>query len=433
MRVAVAGAGPIGLMVSGALARRGHDVTVVDRDRGPGVETWDRQGVMQFRHAHAFRAQVHEALATLWPEALERWASTAEPITVPTPDGERVLGMRSRRSTFERALRAAAAETDGLEMVTGHVDRLDVEQDRVRGLEVDGTTIRAELVVDATGRRGLRRQEVAAAAGDCGIAYVNRGYRLLPGAEPGPITMPMGYVASFDGYQILLFPHEQGHFTVVFVRATADDDLCLLHDAAGFAAACRAVPALALWTDPDRSAPTTEVMVGGALRNVYRAARTRDGLVSVGDAVATTTPTAGRGISLGALQVQALTRLLEEGAGDPAGTDDAVRAFDAWCDEQVRPWVDDHVEADTAQARRFRGAGVDPDRLTAADIAAVADVDPSLMPVVGPYLGMAALPQSLEPLRDRARELYASGWRPRYGEGPSRDRLVEVVRRAVRG
>jgi 2-polyprenyl-6-methoxyphenol hydroxylase-like FAD-dependent oxidoreductase len=433
MRVAVAGAGPAGLMVSGALARRGHDVTVVDRDPGPGHDTWDRRGVMQFRHAHAFRPQVHEALGNLWPEALERWALTAEPISVPTPAGERIVGVLSRRSTFERALRAAVAETDGVDLVTGHVDRFVVEEDRVCGLEVDGATVRADLVVDATGRRGLRRRAVAGAAGDCGIAYVNRGYRLVPGAEPGPTTMPIGYVASFDGYQILLFQHEQGHFTVVFVRATADDDLCLLHETAGFEAACRAVPALALWTDPERSAPTTEVMVGGALRNVYRAPRTTDGLVAVGDAVATTTPTAGRGIALAALQVQALARLLDERAGDPGATDDAVRAFDAWCDEQVRPWVDAHVEADTAQARHFRGADVDPERLTAADIAAIADADPSLMPVVGPYLGMAALPQSLEPLRDRARELYASGWRPAYGEGPSRDRLVEVVRRAVRG
>lgn len=431
MHVAVAGAGPTGLMVSGALARHGHDVTLVDRDPGPVDEVWDRRGVMQFRHAHAFRGQVHETLAGLWPEALQRWASVAEPVRMPTPAGERVVGMRSRRSTFERSLRAAVEEADGVVTTTGHVDRLVVEQDRVRGLEVAGRFVRADLVVDATGRQGLRRHDVAEAEGDCGIAYVNRGYRLVPGAEPGPTTMPLGYAGSFDGYQVLVFPHERGHFTVVFIRATADRDLRMLHEQAGFEAACRAVPALALWTDPQRSAPTTEVMVGGALRNVYHGARTRDGLVSVGDAVATTTPTAGRGIAMAALQVGALTRVLDERAGNQRGTDDAVEAFDTWCDEQVRPWVDDHVEADTSRAERFRGADVDPDRLTTADIAAAADADPSLAPAVGPYLGMQVLPASLEPLRGRAREIYASGWRPPYGEGPTRDQLVTVVRRSL--
>lgn len=35
MRVIVVGAGPIGLFSGMALARRGHDVTIVDRDGGP--------------------------------------------------------------------------------------------------------------------------------------------------------------------------------------------------------------------------------------------------------------------------------------------------------------------------------------------------------------------------------------------------------------
>lgn len=434
MRVAVAGAGPTGLMLSAALARRGHGVTLVDRDPGPvRDEEWDRRGVMQFRHAHAFRPQVHEVLAEVWPEALESWASVADAMRVPTDGGDRIVGVRSRRSTFERVLRENLPSVNGVEMLTGHVDGFLHDGSRVSGLEVEGRQVVADLVVDATGRRGLRRRDVADTEGDCGIAYVNRGYRLHPGAEPGPTTMPIGWAGSFDGYQVLLFQHESGHYTLVFVRATADDELRMLHKTAGFEAACGAVPALREWTDGARSAPTTEVMVGGALRNVYRAPRQHDGLVAVGDSVTTTTPSAGRGIAMCAMQVAALTRLLEQHDGGPRDGDQAARAFDAWCAQQMHPWVRDHVEADRTQAERFRGADLDLDRLTTADIAAIPGADPSLAPAVGPYLGMAALPATVEPLRDRAREIYRSGWRPAYAEGPTREQLVDVLRRAVTG
>jgi hypothetical protein len=55
--------------------------------------------------------------------------------------------------------------------------------------------------------------------------------------------------------------------------------------------ACRVDP-------PDRARPTTSVLVGGALWNVYRRQAAVPGLVAVGDSVATTTPTRGRGIAM---------------------------------------------------------------------------------------------------------------------------------------
>ena len=56
VRVAIIGAGPTGLFLGAALQRRGHAVTVVDRDGGPEPDgSWPRKGVMQFHHAHAFR------------------------------------------------------------------------------------------------------------------------------------------------------------------------------------------------------------------------------------------------------------------------------------------------------------------------------------------------------------------------------------------
>ena len=69
MRSLIVGAGPTGLYTAIALARRGHQVTVIDRDPGPGDgQRWDRKGVMQFHHPHFFRQQVADALLAEMPE-----------------------------------------------------------------------------------------------------------------------------------------------------------------------------------------------------------------------------------------------------------------------------------------------------------------------------------------------------------------------------
>jgi glycine/D-amino acid oxidase-like deaminating enzyme len=97
MRIAIIGAGPTGLFLGAALARRGHAVTAVDRDAGPAADGgWPRRGVMQFHHAHAFRRQVVQALQAEAPEAYEGWcAAGAEPIRMRRPDGaEALVGMR---------------------------------------------------------------------------------------------------------------------------------------------------------------------------------------------------------------------------------------------------------------------------------------------------------------------------------------------------
>jgi len=320
MRVLVLGSGPTGLLTGAALVERGHEVISVDRDPGPAADgNWRRRGVMQFEHAHGFRPQVADVLQRRWPSAYDAWMGAgAEPMMVDIPEaGARIVGSRSRRSVLERALRSAASVTPRMTLHVGHVDGLLVDDGRVRGAVVDKVPLTADLVVDASGRSSrIDRTTDPELEGLCGLAYVDRTYQLVPGAEPGPMDNPLGSFSEYDGYQVLLFLHDAGHFSVLFVCPTADDALKPLRLDAVFDAACRAVPALALWTDPDRARPTSSVMVGGALRNVYRCQRGPAGLVSVGDVVATTTPTRGRGVAMGFTQVDAHLGLLDDGA-DP--------------------------------------------------------------------------------------------------------------------
>lgn len=385
---------------------------------------------MQFAHAHNFRPQVTWLLQTQWPEAFRVWCSLGpEPLDLGPlgPPGGPVV-VHSRRATYERALRLAAADVPGLSLRVGHVDRLVEDGGRVVGAVVDGARHDADLVVDASGRSSRLGGSLPTLGGDCGMAYVDRSYRLRPGAEPGPVTNLIGWFGSFDGYQALLFPQELGHFSVVLIRPTADAALKQLRHRGAFEAACRAIPVLAEWTDADRALPESDVLVGGALRNVYRSQRMVPGLVAIGDAVSTTTPTAGRGVAMASMQVEALLALIDGGAQPET----IAEPFGAWCDENIAPWVADHIATDDASVERWQGADLDLTRpLTSAAIHAAGEVDPRIHGYTGPFMAMAALPQSLEPAEPWAREVYETGWRPAPSEGPSRDELVAVAEGAL--
>jgi hypothetical protein len=208
------------------------------------------------------------------------------------------------------------------------------------------------------------------------------------------MTSPVAWAGIFDGYMVLVFPHEHGHFSVVIVRPTADESLTLLRHLDAFEAACRAIPGLSAWTDPALAVPTSGVLVGGRLHNSYRPQRGRPGLVAVGDSVATTAPTAGRGVAMASMQIDALLRLLDGGT-EPVTVADQ---FGAWCDAWIRPWVDDHFAIDAEAVQRWQGRDIDLTApLTSAAIVAAAQVDTRIAPYMGGYLGMTALPGSLAP------------------------------------
>jgi 2-polyprenyl-6-methoxyphenol hydroxylase-like FAD-dependent oxidoreductase len=426
VRTVIVGAGPAGLFIAIALARRGRDVVVVDRDPGPTSHgVWQRKGVMQFHQAHTFRRQVIDALRAEMPDVLDDLIAAGATVAT-TPDSVPV-SLLCRRMVFERVLRNTA-QRQGVTLVTGHVDGLLQERGRAVGVSVRGRTLAAELVIDASGR-GSRFANVIrgpAEGGDCGATYVGRQYRLRKGAEPGPVNSPIGLSLSYPGYVAIVFLHDNRTFSITLVHDGSDKRLRRLRDIGVFEAAAHAIPQLSEWIEPTQSRPITRVLPGGRLYNTYRGQAMLPGLISVGDAVCTTTPLAGRGVALALLQAGELVRILD----DEHDIASATTRFDQWCGDHIRPWFDDHRYTDADRVRRWSGGDVDLGRPLPSDlIVAAADADPRLREVVDPYSKMDALPVSLAPAQARAREIYAGGWRPTVPDGPTRDELSAVVSR----
>lgn len=434
MRVIVIGAGPIGLFSGMALARRGHDVTIVDRDGGPDdTGQWERKGVMQFHLPHAFRPQVHAALAAELPDVLD--AILAEgAIAVELPFAPGLTAIQSRRSTFERGFRRSAVREPKLVIRSGHVDAFAGDNSRVTGVVVDGRTVAADLVIAASGRAGRIAGDgrPPAEGGNCGFSYVSRMYRARPGVQVPVSPVPFGVL--YRGYLTIAFPQDDNTVCALIVRSSADDALAELRHEAIFARATAMIPNLAPWTDHDRFEPITPALAGSGLTNSYRShldAQGRlppSGLLFVGDSMSTTNPAAGRGVSLGLLQAQTMLRLLD------ADTDlvSVTQQLDAWCTENIRPWYEDHVYWDATLLRRLAGGDIDLDAKIPSDvIAAAAEQIPEIAPAAGRYLSMMAPPSVLTPHEHQARQLLRTGWRPPVGQGPTRNELAALVREAA--
>jgi 2-polyprenyl-6-methoxyphenol hydroxylase-like FAD-dependent oxidoreductase len=434
MRIIVVGAGPTGLFTAIALTRRGHEVVLVDRDPGPPTHgPWHRRGVMQFHHAHTFRGPVVDALRAEMPDVLQD-LETAGASVADGPDG-RPAALLCRRATFDAVLCRRAVGEPGLRLLTGRVDGVVRDRGRIRGVTMDGRSLTADVVIDASGRAsrftsGLR---APAEGGDCGAVYVDRQYRFHEGFDGGPPPVPtnsaIGLSLSLSGYVAIAFLHDDRTFSITFVHDGSDHRLRALRFGTVFEAAVGAIPGLSEWAGPCLSRPIARVLPGGALHNGYRGQSDAagrpctPGLISVGDAVCTTTPLAGRGVTLALAQARALVDSLD----DDDDVDSASARFDQWCTANVEPWFEDHRHADADRMRRWSGGDVDVTRRLPSDlIVAAAATAADLRAAAEPYARMDALPASLDPVEPRAREIYAAGWRPTVPDGPTRAELAEL-------
>ncbi len=352
-------------------------MTLVDRDPGPRADgSWKRAGVMQFEHAHGWRPQVVDALRAEMPDVYDALHDAGALLMHP-PGLPQMEAMACRRPVVERVLRACAARQPGLTWVTGHVDDILVENGVATGLVVDAAPSRSDIVVVATGRASRlgERLRGPVEGGPCGFSYVTRVYR----ARDGHVGYDR-FFPSFEtgpGYVSLVMGHDAGTHSVVIAYPTDAAELAMLRTNAGQDRACRVIPHLVPWTDPERFEPLTDALVGGHLTNTYRlqgpalGLPPARGLYFLGDAVMTTNPAAGRNLAL----LLGHARHFLASVDDPEqDLDDASLALDAWSEQHLRGWYLDHVHWDRTLLRRFAGDDIDlEDRIPSDVICAAAE------------------------------------------------------------
>lgn len=209
VRVLVVGAGIAGLGSTLAFARRGHSVTLLERDRtgppsdpGAAFDDWLRPGVGHFRQPHLFLALGRKMLRDEFPTVLATLrAAGARDIDFRTrvpggagPEDEDLVGLACRRPLVEAVMRAAVATVPRVDVRTGaRVEAIVVDggtPPRVTGVRTQrGDVLAADLIVDASGRSTHSAQWLADAGAppipeeseDCGLIYNCRYFRFRDG------------------------------------------------------------------------------------------------------------------------------------------------------------------------------------------------------------------------------------------------------------
>jgi putative NAD(P)-binding protein len=135
MKVLVLGSGLSGMAAALALGRRGHAVSVIERDATPpptgaeaAFDAWQRPSIPQFRQPHNFlglgRRILRERAPDVYQAVLAAGASEVEQFRFITdgshePDHEELVTLACRRPVFEAVLRRAVAEEDNVDMRIG--------------------------------------------------------------------------------------------------------------------------------------------------------------------------------------------------------------------------------------------------------------------------------------------------------------------------
>ena len=467
--IVVIGAGVVGQGTAMLLADDGHRVTVLERDPGSPPATpedswgsWERPGVNQFRLPHFFLARFRSILESELPRAARAveaagglrqnpLLSIPEQIRGPERPGDTDFDvLTARRPVMEAALAAVAADTAGLTvrrgvavtgLLTGPPARPGTPH--VAGVRTDaGEEIRADLVVDMTGRRSPlpRWLEEAGARPpteeleDSGFMYYGRHFRSSDGSLPfalGPGIQHLGTISS------LTLPADNGTWALAVIASARDKALYGLRNTARWEKLVRSLPLVAHWADgePTDDGVQTMAKIEDRVRClVVDGEPVATGVVAVADSWACSNPSLGRGASIGMMHALLLRQCLrDEGLDDPYRF---VAAFHESTAADVQPWFEWTRWEDRHRIAQVE-AGIRGDDYRPGDptweivqaLRAALGKDPDLMRLfVRANLVMGRLDEALadRSLVERVLEL-GGGWRDEPVMAPGRQELVALA------
>lgn len=429
------GAGVGGLAAALFAARRGHEVTVLERDPPPRADAgadedflhWARPGVPHARQGHAFLALSTRVLREEAPDVVaairDRGAEE-----VPISPGAEDTNLLCRRLVYEGVLRRAVAAEPGVNLLSGVVGtglrtgaRGEGGVPHVIGVRTaDGEAVDGDLVVDATGRNSRAARwlvEIGArapveTAQPCGFSYLTQHFRLDEGRSFPSRKVPI--VAELDYATTLAFPGDNGRFQLSTTVAAHDPRRHRLREVEVYRRFLESVPTMAPWLAA--GTPTDEPRPMARIENRWR--RLVDhlgpvvsGFVLLADAAMQTNPTFGRGVSLAFLHAQGLARLVER-AADRLGL---PVLFDEWTGRHLGGWYDLQVATDAVRVRQLesglRGERVarstDPASRVVSALAALQENDHAVRAASDRVYNLLMSPKDLMADRSVARTILA--------------------------
>ncbi|MCX4825539.1 FAD-dependent monooxygenase [Streptomyces sp. NBC_01142] len=345
-RAVVIGGGMAGMLAAAVLADFADEVTVIERDALPeGPEP--RKSLPQARHVHVLWSGGARAFEQLLPGITDRWlAAGARRIPLPTglvsmtaqgwlprwPEMQYMIACT--RDLLDWVVRENVLELPAVSLLQGHeIHALEGDDRRVTGVRVrtpggEDLTIGADLVIDAGGR-GSRATEWLRALGvggieeaevDSGLVYASRLYRAPEGSEAFPIVNVQSNPSDpVPGRTATIVPVE-GRRWLVTLSGTRGGEPS--RDPSQFEAFARSirhpvVGELLAMTTPLSDEVTLSRSTVNRRRYFEKAEAWPEGLIVVGDSVATYNPLYGQGMTVAAQGLVGLRNALRQ---NPLGT-----------------------------------------------------------------------------------------------------------------
>lgn len=467
--ILVLGAGVNGLTLAMLLAGDGHRVTVLERDGAdPGGRDadelwhgWLRRGVSQFRQPHFLLPRWRAVMADELPAVLDEMvamgalranllAMMPERMRGPLREGDESHELvTARRPVLEGALARVASATPGVRIRRGvAVTGLVTGPEAIAGvphvagvLTGAGETIRADLVVDATGRRspvvgmldaiGCRRP--VEEREESGFVYYARHFRSPDGTRPESAGLVLQH---FESVSLLTLPADSGTWATAFVASSRDKRLRALRTVPAWERALALFPAHAAWGEGE---PIGDVQVIAGIEDRYRrfvvdGAPVVTGLVAVGDAWACTNPSLGRGVTIGLLHARALRDLLR--TTGPDEPEKLARGFDETTEATITPLYRATLATDRHRLAEIDGEiggepyrTSDPAWLIGTAMYGLAHHDPDVLRGYMSIAELMATPEEVLADAALANKVFTAGLDlPRYpSPGPRRAELLAAV------